>query len=73
MKRFIFGVTAIFLSTVAMAGSLTFAEQVATGMQGQHRSDANKARDQYRNPAATLEFFGIEDGMTVMEIWPGGG
>ena len=65
--------TAAFVSSVAIADSVTFAEQVAMGMQGQHRSEANSARDQYRHPAETLEFFGIEDGMTVMEIWPGGG
>lgn len=73
MKRIIFSVVAILLSSVALAGSLSFAERVAMGMEGPHRSDTNKARNQYRHPAETLEFFGIEDGMTVMEIWPGGG
>ena len=63
----------IAISSTAVAGNKTFAEQVAMGMQGEHRSDANQARDQYRHPSGTLEFFGIEDGMTVMEIWPGGG
>lgn len=70
----------IFLSLVALvvslptyAGNATFAEQVAMGMQGEHRSESNKARDQYRHPAETLKFFGIKDGDTVMEIWPGGG
>lgn len=38
-----------------------------------HRSDKNKARDQYRHPQETLEFFGINPGMTVVEISPGGG
>ena len=32
-----------------------------------------KARYQYRHPQETLEFFGIEPGMTVMEALPGGG
>jgi len=73
MKRIIFSVVALLLSSAALAGSVTFAEQVAMGVDGSHRSDANKARDQYRHPAETLEFFGIKDGMTVMEIWPGGG
>ena len=35
--------------------------------------DEVKARYQYRNPQETLEFFGIEPGMTVAEIIPGGG
>ena len=38
-----------------------------------HRSDANKARDKYRSPAATLAFFGVKPTHTVVEIWPGGG
>ncbi len=37
------------------------------------RPDANKQRDEYRNPAETLAFFGIEPDMTVVEISPGGG
>jgi len=63
----------IMFSVTAYAGNATFAEQVAMGMQGDHRSESNKARDQYRHPAETLAFFGIKDGDTVMEIWPGGG
>jgi predicted methyltransferase len=73
MKRFIFCVTAVVFSSMAIAGSMSFAERVAMGMEGEHRSDSNKARNEYRHPVETLEFFGIEDGMTVMEIWPGGG
>lgn len=37
-----------------------------------HRGD-NAARDTYRHPKQTLEFFGIERDMTVVELWPGGG
>ena len=44
-----------------------------TLIAGSHRSDADKARDQYRHPAETLSFFGVNDNMTVVEIWPGGG
>ena len=32
-----------------------------------------QARYKYRNPKETLEFFGIKEGMTVVEILPGGG
>ena len=35
--------------------------------------DAVKARYAYRHPQETLEFFGIEPGMTVGEALPGGG
>ena len=37
------------------------------------RTEANRARDQYRHPAETLAFFGIKPSDTVVEIWPGGG
>jgi predicted methyltransferase len=42
-------------------------------ISGEHRSAANKARDRYRHPKDTLEFFGLRPDMTVVEIWPGGG
>ena len=35
--------------------------------------DEVQARYQYRHPKETLEFFGIEPGMTVVEALPGGG
>ena len=73
MNRFLLTVIMILLSSSVFSGSLSFAQGVATGMEGEHRSESNRARDQYRHPAETLAFFGIEDGMTVMEIWPGGG
>ncbi|MFM9852577.1 MAG: class I SAM-dependent methyltransferase [Sphingomonadaceae bacterium] len=46
---------------------------LAAALAGTHRSEANRARDQYRNPAQTLAFFGVKPGRTVVELWPGGG
>lgn len=40
---------------------------------GSWRSAANRARDRYRHPAETLEFFGLRPDMTVIELEPGGG
>lgn len=37
------------------------------------RSASNRARDEFRHPAETLEFFGIQPNSTVVEISPGGG
>jgi predicted methyltransferase len=37
------------------------------------QSDDTKARYEYRHPKETLEFFGIQPGMTVVEALPGGG
>lgn len=73
MKRILSLFTIILFSTAAFAETESFAGRVAQAMQGEHRSEANRARDEHRHPAETLEFFGIGDGMTVMEIWPGAG
>lgn len=40
---------------------------------GDHRSDQNIARNEFRNPVETLEFFGLEPDMTLIEIGPSGG
>ena len=40
---------------------------------GDHRDAANSARDESRHPRETLEFFGLAEGMTVVELAPGGG
>ena len=37
------------------------------------RTPANTARDRYRHPVETLQFFGVRPSDTVVEIWPGGG
>lgn len=37
------------------------------------RSTDNMARDEFRHPYETLSFFDIKPGLTVVEIWPGGG
>jgi predicted methyltransferase len=37
------------------------------------RPAKDRARDRYRHPLQTLEFFGIKPDMTVVEIWPGAG
>ena len=42
-------------------------------LAGSWRSDANKARDQYRHPKQTLMFFGVKPTDTLIEITPGGG
>jgi len=42
-------------------------------LAGEHRAPENRARDAYRHPKETLEFFGIREDMTVVEVWPGAG
>jgi predicted methyltransferase len=41
--------------------------------QGAWRSPADKARDVWRHPIQSLEFWGLEPGQTVVEFWPGAG
>lgn len=47
----------------------TLSEAVASSF----RSPENMKRDLYRHPLETLQFFGVEPHMTVVEIWPSGG
>ena len=58
--------------TAILAESET-TNNIASIIAGAHRSAEQKARDQYRNPLETLGFFGLENDMTVVEVWPGGG
>lgn len=39
----------------------------------ENRGEAAMARDKFRHPAETMEFFGLEPTMTVIEVTPGGG
>ena len=48
-------------------------ELLEDALKGDHRDPAFVARDEYRHPASTLKFFGLEPGMTVVEITPGSG
>lgn len=52
---------------ICQAESMTL-EQAANGA---HRSAANIARNAWRHPVDTLNFFGIRSDMTVVEVWPG--
>lgn len=49
------------------------AQSLEDVISGDHRSAKNKARDVFRNPLETLNFFGISNTMTVVELNPGGG
>jgi predicted methyltransferase len=42
-------------------------------IDGPQRSAANKARDAWRHPLDSLTFWGLQPGLTVLEIDPGGG
>ena len=58
---------------VAHAKDQPSATSLDTVLAGDWRSDKNKARDQYRHPKQTLEFFGVKPNQTVVELVPAGG
>ena len=60
-------------ASVPAADSAAFWASFDKIAAGSHRSEKNRARDQYRHPKETLQFFGIAPGMRVIEIWPGAG
>jgi predicted methyltransferase len=60
-------------STQALADPASMGERLHDATLGDQRSDQNMARDMYRHPWDTLEFFGLQPDMTVIEIWPGAG
>ena len=60
-------VTTVLSMTMATAADDRLASILAA------QPDEVRARYQYRHPGETLEFFGIEPGMTVVEALPGGG
>lgn len=68
---------AAFLALCAVPALAASAGDVHALLQhaiaGSWRSAANKARDRYRHPLATLEFFGLQPDMTVIELDPGAG
>lgn len=51
------------------ARNMTLQDAVA----GDWRPAADKARDAWRHPVETLEFWGLRPGQTVVEFWPGAG
>lgn len=64
--------TAIFTASIGCAAvAPTHAASIDETLSAQ--TEEVQARYQYRNPKQTLEFFGIKEGMTVVEALPGGG
>ena len=61
------------LAVAAVAAPALAAGPFDAAIAGAWRSDANKARDQYRHPAETLKFLGVKPADTVVEISPAGG
>ena len=70
MNKIFFSILITILSSNCFSAANTPIQQA---ISGSHRNPENKARDQYRHPRETLEFFAVTENMGVVEIWPGGG
>ena len=71
MKKILWALLLAISCLSAQADESSSALQKA--IAGQQRSADHKARDKYRHPQQTLEFFDVKDNMTVVEVWPGAG
>ena len=63
----------LIASCVATGGRETTANALDVVLAGSQRSAADRSRDQYRHPKATLLFFGIRPNTRVLQVWPESG
>lgn len=68
MKYILLAVMSLCWSVASVADG-----DLADAVAGEHRTEAYRARDSFRHPVETLNFFRVEPEHTVVEIWPGGG
>lgn len=69
----LFGVLLCGALPVAAETDQMTQDALQTILAGDHRAEANAARDGWRNPQEVLTFFGLREDMTVVEMWPGSG
>ncbi len=62
---------ALVLVLPAYAGDIE--DKLNAALAAESRPEADRERDRNRQPLATLQFFGLEDDMRVLELLPGGG
>jgi len=64
----------LLVSSFAQADDFAAVEtKLKAAMSSDARTEAETERDRNRNPVKTLEFFGLRDDMTIVELLPGGG
>ena len=69
--RVSFPLVLMILASSAQAGEIDV--KVEAALAAESRPEAHIERDRNRRPLETLKFFGLEDDMTVLELFPGGG
>jgi predicted methyltransferase len=68
------GLTALALCTQLQAASNSWTtEELTKALASPSRPEADRMRDANRKPAALMSFFGVERGMTALDIIAGGG
>lgn len=80
MKRsvkILLATTSVMVSIMLAGSSQAFGQVNTTSLKSiindPFRTEISRSRDQFRHPQETLEFFGVEPNMTVVELWPSGG
>ncbi|KJS09683.1 MAG: methyltransferase [Gammaproteobacteria bacterium BRH_c0] len=56
-----------------LTATASWGDPLKEAVQSDRRTAAFAARDVYRHPYETLQFFAVEPGLAVVEIWPAGG
>ncbi|WP_336985615.1 hypothetical protein [Altererythrobacter aquiaggeris] len=75
MRKFILAaavIPAMLVAAPLAADNHGGASELAAALAADART-ADRARDEFRNPAGTLNFFKVEPGMTVADVVPGSG
>lgn len=62
--------TVLLTSCASQRGASSALEPI---LAADHRAEEHRARDAWRHPGETLQFFGVTPATTVVEIWPGAG
>ena len=62
-----------WLMALVLGQALAADDPLRAAVDAPHRTPAFAARDEYRHPYETLDFFKVKPNMTVVEIWPAGG
>lgn len=74
MRKNLICILSVFLSSQLMAAdSAATRDKIEQALSSSIRDAAETARDANRKPGEVLEFFGLEDGMKVLEISPATG
>ena len=63
----------VLFSLSLSIGAASIDDKVSEAMGSSVRTEAEVARDDNRMPLETLNFFGMQDNMAVLELLPGGG